>query len=173
MSSEQRKIVNVGLIGCGEIAQVVHIPTLLSMRDRFRLTYLCDVSAAALEYCSQRLPNKHQTTRKPEELCASSEVDVVLVANSDEYHAAHVVHALSNDKHVFIEMPLALTKRDAQAVIEATKKSKGSAMVGYMRRYAAPFEDAVKEIGGFDKILYARVRGMLHITVYHSALLTS
>ncbi|KAL1606714.1 hypothetical protein SLS60_004121 [Paraconiothyrium brasiliense] len=161
MSLEQRKIVNVGLIGCGEIAQVVHIPTLLFMREYFRITYLCDVSSAALEHCSHGISNKHQSTRNVEELCASNEVDVVLVANSDEYHAAHAVLALQHDKHVLVEKPLALTKRDALAVIDAEKKSKGSVMVGYMRRYAAPFEDAVKEIGGLDKILYARVRDII------------
>ncbi|KAJ4356256.1 uncharacterized protein N0V89_004287 [Didymosphaeria variabile] len=161
MSLEKRKIVNVGLIGCGEIAQVVHIPTLLFMREYFRITYLCDVSPAALEHCSRSIPNKHQATRNVEELCASNEVDVVLVANSDEYHAAHAVVALRHDKHVLVEKPLALTKRDAEAVADAEKKSKGSVMVGYMRRYAAPFEDAVKEIGGLDKILYARVRDII------------
>jgi predicted dinucleotide-utilizing enzyme len=168
MSSAPRKIVNIGLVGCGEVAQVIHIPTLLFMRDWFRITYLCDVSAAALEHCSQGLPNKHKTTRNPEDLCASDEVDVVLVANSDEYHAAHAVLALQHDKHVLVEKPLALTKRDVQAVIDAEEKSKGSVMVGYMRRFASPFEDAVKEIGGIDKILYARVRGTIPTVVQSS-----
>lgn len=102
-----------------------------------------------------------RTTHDPAELCASEEVDVVLVINSDEYHAAHAILALEHDKHVLIEKPMALTKRDALAVEEAERKSKGKAMVGYMRRYAAPFEDAIRLIGGLDKILYARVRGGL------------
>ena len=160
MSSEQKRIVNVGLIGCGEIAQVVHIPTLLLMRDWFRITYLCDVSAAALEHCSKSLPYPHKTTRDPEELCASEQVDVILIANSDEYHAAHAILALQHDKHVLVEKPLALTKRDIIAVIDAEKMSRGKVMVGYMRRYAAPFEEAVREVGGLENVLYARVRGM-------------
>lgn len=165
MSPPQQKIVNVGLIGCGEVAQVIHIPTLLFMRDWFRITYLCDVSASALQHCSQALPNKHRTTLNPEELCASDDVDVVLVANSDEYHADHAVLALRYDKHVLVEKPLALTKRDVNAIIDAEGKSKGSVMVGYMRRYAAPFEDAIREIGGIDQVLYARVRGEFSASV--------
>ncbi|OAG07037.1 NAD(P)-binding protein [Paraphaeosphaeria sporulosa] len=161
MSSSQKKIVNIGLIGCGEVAQVIHIPTLLFMRDSFRITYLCDVSASALQHCSQSLPNKHQTTQNPGELCAAEDVDVVLVANSDEYHADHAILALQHDKYVLVEKPLALTKRDVESIIEAEKTSKGSVMVGYMWRYAAPFEDAVKEIGGIDKILYVRVRDII------------
>lgn len=158
---ETRKKINIGLIGCGEIGQVVHIPTLLFMHNYFRITYLCDVSEAALKHAAQKIPNNPRTTRDPAELCASGDVDAVIVANSDEYHAAHAILALQHDKHVLVEKPVALTKRDGLAIQEAERSSKGKVMVGYMRRFAAPFEDAVKEIGGLDKILYARVRGMM------------
>lgn len=97
----------------------------------------------------------------------------MLVVNSDEYHADHAVLALQHDKHVLVEKPLALTKRDVQAIIDAEGKSKGSVMVGYMRRYAAPFEDAVKEIGGIDKILYARVRGTVSTAACSSVFIDS
>lgn len=158
-----RRILNVGLIGCGEVAQVVHIPTLSFMSSWFRITYLCDVSDAALQHCASKIANHvPKTTRDPEELCASPDVDVVLVVNSDEYHAAHAILALKHNKHVLVEKPLALTRKDIEAIIEAEKTSQGKVMVGYMRRYAAPFEEAVKEIGGMDKILYARVRGTVH-----------
>lgn len=160
-----QKIVNIGLIGCGEVAQVIHIPTLSHMSDWYRITYLCDVSEGALKHCAAKLHGTAKTTRDPAELCSSPDVDAVMVVNSDEYHAEHAVLALKNDKHVLVEKPLALTKRDMQAIVEAEKKSKGMVMVGYMRRYAAPFEDAVREIGGMDKILYARVRGMSPETI--------
>ena len=159
-SGEQRKILNIGLIGCGEVAQVVHIPTFLFMRSYFRITYLCDVSAAALRHAAGKIPNSSQITRDPAELCASDAVDAVVVANSDEYHAAHAILALQHNKHVLVEKPVALNKRDALAIEDAERHSKGKVMVGYMRRYAAPFEDVIREIGGLDKILYARVRGM-------------
>ena len=155
-----QRVINVGLIGCGEVAQVIHIPTLLHMSDWFKVTHLCDVSPSSLAHCKGKIPNPSvKTTQRAEELCADPDVDVVMVINSDEYHVQHALLALKNDKHVLVEKPLALTKRDVLQVIEAEKTSKGRLMVGYMRRYAAAFEDAVKEIGGMDKILYARVRG--------------
>jgi hypothetical protein len=43
--------------------------------------------------------------------------------------------------------------------------SKGNVFVGYQRRYAEAFMDAVADVGGMGKIQYARVRGMLKITV--------
>ncbi len=159
-----RKIVRVGIIGCGEITQVAHIPTLCFLSDLFTITYLCDVSRASLEHNAQKVINHvPRTTRDPAELCASPDVDLVFVASSDEYHAVHVIEGLRHDKHVFIEKPMALCVRDADAIIAAEEKSRGTVMVGYMRRYAAAFLDMVNEVGGMDKIRYARVRGELAV----------
>ncbi|OCT44393.1 hypothetical protein CLCR_05944 [Cladophialophora carrionii] len=156
------RIVKVGIIGCGEITQVAHIPTLCFLSDLFTITYLCDVSAETLKHNAQKVVNHiPQTTQDPAELCASPEVELVFIASSDEYHAVHVIEALRHEKHVFIEKPMALCMRDADAIIEAEQRSKGRVMVGYMRRYAAAFLDAVKEVGGMDKILYARVRDII------------
>lgn len=154
------RILRVGIIGCGEITQVAHIPTLGFLSDFYHITYLCDVSEASLQHCKHKvIGGIPRTTRDPNELCASPEVDVVMVANSDEYHAVHTVLGLKHDKFVFVEKPMAGTRRDAELILEAEKKSVGKVFVGYMRRYATAFLDAVKEIGGLDKILYARVRG--------------
>ncbi|KAJ1330996.1 myo-inositol 2-dehydrogenase-like protein [Microdochium nivale] len=158
------RVLRVGLIGCGEVSQVIHIPALGFLRTHFRITYLCDVSPSALAHCAAAIPGTTppQTTRDPGQLCASPEVDVVLVASSDEYHAEHAVAALRHGKHVLVEKPLALTRRDAQAIVDAEAESHGAkVMVGYMRRYAAPFEDAVREIGGLGEVVYARVRDII------------
>ena len=154
--------VRVGIIGCGEIVQVAHIPTLNLLSDLFTITYLCDVSNDALAHCAKRVVGKPPaTTRFPQELCSSPDVDVVLIANGDAYHAVHAILGLQHNKVVFVEKPLALNKRDADAIIEAERRSNGKLMVGYMRRYAPAFEDAIQELGGIDKVTYARVRGMM------------
>jgi len=155
-------IIKVGIIGCGQITQVAHISTLGFLSDCFTITYLCDVSPASLSHSAQKIINHvPQTTQRPSELCASPDVDLVFIASSDEYHAVHAIEALKHDKHVFVEKPMALCERDADAIIAAEEHSRGKVMVGYMRRYAAAFIDLVKEVGGMDQILYARVRGML------------
>lgn len=160
VKSESPSIVRVGIIGCGEIAQVAHIPTLGYLSHLFQITYLCDVSETILTHCQSKVSGSTpQITLNAEELCSSPLVDVVFVINSDEYHAVHGALALKHDKDVFIEKPMALNDRDANALIEAERASKGRVMVGYMRRYAPAFLDAIQEIGGMDKILYARVRG--------------
>lgn len=160
--SPQSQVVRVGLIGCGEISQVAHIPTLGLLSDLFQITYLCDVSEDTLNHCKAKVAGRvPATTDNPAELCASPDVDVVFVVNSDEYHASHAILALQHNKVVFIEKPMALNMRDADAIIKAEKKSGGKVMVGYMRRYATAFIDAVSEIGGIEKVLFARVRDII------------
>jgi hypothetical protein len=160
MTVSNNKIVRVGVIGCGEISQVSHIPTLGYMSDFFQITYLCDISQEALNHCKNKVAGAiPKTTRDPAEICSSPEVDVLLITSSSEYHAAHAILALQHDKFAFVEKPMCLSLKDADAIIAAEKLSKGTVMVGYQRRYAAAFLDAVEEIGGMGKIVYARVRG--------------
>ncbi|KAJ5367665.1 hypothetical protein N7541_001606 [Penicillium brevicompactum] len=155
-------ILRVGIIGCGEITQVAHIPTLGFLSDKFQVTYLCDVSDNALSHCAKKVIGATpQTTRQAEDLCSSPEVDIVMIANSDAFHVPHALLGLKHNKTVFIEKPMALSLADADRIIELEKQSSGKVMVGYMRRYASAFIDAVAEIGSLEQVHYARVRDIV------------
>lgn len=88
-------------------------------------------------------------------------MDAVLLCNATAFHPAHAILALTYDKYVLVEKPLALNYSDIDAIVEAEKKSKGKVFVGYQRRYAEAFLDAVREVGGMGKIRYARVRDII------------
>ena len=158
-------VLRVGIIGCGEVAQVLHIPNFNLLATKFRITYLCDISHQCLQHCAQMVRGgcgiPPCTTTDPEELCASSEVDVVLICSADEYHVSHGLLALQHDKYCLIDKPLALCFRDIAQLIEAETNSKARVFVGTMRRFAPAFLEAVKEVGSMDKIMYARVRAII------------
>ncbi|KAF4442234.1 Inositol 2-dehydrogenase 3 [Fusarium austroafricanum] len=161
-NASDARILKVGIIGCGEISQVAHIPNFNFLSDKFQTTYLCDISKQALAHCTRLVQGgTPKTTTNPEELCASPDVDVVLIANADAYHVEHGIMALKNDKYVLIEKPASTCFRDIDRLIEAENASKGKVFVGTMRRYATVFVDAVKEVGGMEKITYARVRDII------------
>ncbi|KAJ2902732.1 uncharacterized protein MKZ38_000158 [Zalerion maritima] len=157
-----KRILRVGIIGCGEIVQVAHIPTINLLSHRFRTTYLCDISKQSLDHCSRMvLGGMPATTTDASELCSSPDVDLVIVANADAYHVDHGIIALKNDKYCMVEKPVATCFRDLERLIEAEKTSKGKVFVGTMRRFATAFLDAVQEVGGMSKIQYARVRDII------------
>jgi predicted dehydrogenase len=156
------KVLRVGIIGCGEIAQVGHIPIFNFLPLKFRTTYLCDASRDALAHCARMVQGgSPKTTTDPKELCESPDVDVVLICNGDESHVICGILALENNKWCLIEKPLALCYRDINLLIEAEKKSKGKVFVGTMRRYAPAFLEAVDEVKKMGPILYARVRAII------------
>jgi predicted dehydrogenase len=89
----------------------------------------------------------------------SSDVDVVFISVSDEFHEPYAIAALEAEKHVFIEKPITLSMQSAQRIIDAEHESKGRVWVGYMRRHSRTFTDAFKrELDSIPKILYARSR---------------
>jgi len=149
---------------CGMVTQVVHIPTLNLLSHLFQITYLCDVSEDAMRHSQLKVvgTSKPVTTRDVGELCTSPEVDLVMIATNDAFHASQAILALEANKHVFIEKPVALTLQDTNRIIDAENATGGSKVfVGYMRRYAAAFNDAVKEVGNIGQIRYARVRDII------------
>ncbi|AZN39190.1 Gfo/Idh/MocA family protein [Paenibacillus albus] len=154
------RVLNVGLIGLGEVAQVVHLPVLQSLPEQYRIAAICDISPKLLAHVgSQYGVDKLYTDMK--ELVRQEDLDVVFVLNSDEYHADCAIEAANQGKHVLIEKPMCLTFAEAEAIIEARDRNGVHIMIGYMRRYAASFVQAVQEIGGLDNITYARVRDII------------
>ncbi|KAK4235171.1 hypothetical protein C8A03DRAFT_46627 [Achaetomium macrosporum] len=147
--ADSNTIVRIGIIGCGEISQVAHIPNINFLSHN-------------LAHCATKvLGGTPRTTTDAAELCASPDVDAVLIANADAYHVEHGILALQHGKYCLIEKPAASCFRDIDRLIEAEKSSAGKVFVGTMRRYATAFVDAVSEVGGMSKIQYARVRDII------------
>ena len=76
-----------------------------------------------------------QLAESYEALLDNSEVDAVVLATPHSMHAAQVGTAAAAKKHVFCEKPFALTKRDAEAAVEATKEAGVTLGLGYNRRF--------------------------------------
>ncbi len=70
-----------------------------------------------------------------DELINDPEVDAVVLATPNSMHVAQIVAAARAGKHVFCEKPLALSKRDAETVVEACRKAGVSLALDYNRRF--------------------------------------
>jgi predicted dehydrogenase len=156
------KRVNVGVIGLGEVAQIIHLPILEALPDRFRVTAICDVSPALLSQVGDRYGVPEAARHRAyEELVARADVDAVLVLNSDEYHADCTIAAVGHGKHVLVEKPICLTIADAERIVRAQDQAGVQVMVAYMRRFAPAFLAAVEEVRRLDRINYVRVRDII------------
>lgn len=153
--------VRVGIVGCGEAVQIMHLPTLALLRDRFRVTAVCDASPAVAEAVGARWRVAAAVTDH-RELVARADVDAVLVAAPDPLHAEITVAALEAGKHVLVEKPLCMTLREAEEVEAARQRATRVVQVGYVRRYSPAVERARELIGALDGgVRFARFHHVL------------
>ncbi|CAA9585825.1 MAG: GH109 [uncultured Thermomicrobiales bacterium] len=152
----------VGVIGLGEVAQIIHLPILSSMSNRYALTAICDISPSLLTEMGQRYGVPEQARFLDfEDLAKRDDLDVVFVLNSDEYHADSAIAAMRSGKHVMVEKPMCLTMAEAERMIRERDAAGVSLMVGYMRRYAPAFREAVDRVRAMERINYVRVRDII------------
>ena len=150
----------VGVIGLGEVAQVIHLPIIESLPDRYELAAVCDISPSVLKSVGDRYRVERQFSDAAEMIAAGG-LDCVFVLNSDEYHAECTIAALDAGIDVLVEKPMCLSPREAQEIIEARDRSGRTVMVAYMRRFAPAFTEAVARLPELGEIRYARVRDII------------
>ncbi|MFZ0388563.1 MAG: Gfo/Idh/MocA family oxidoreductase [Solirubrobacteraceae bacterium] len=150
----------VGVVGCGEAAQIMHIPSLRRLSHQFALAALADASARVVQTLGERL-NVARRYTDWHDLINDVDVDVVLVACPNAYHAEVVLAALAVGKHVLVEKPMCLTPREADALVDAQQRTGLVLQVGYMRRYPAAFRAACEAVADLHEIRFARVRNIL------------
>jgi predicted dehydrogenase len=150
----------VAVVGCGEAAQIMHLPSLRRLEDRFALAGLADASAAVADGVGERC-NVAVRTTDWRALVAREDVDAVLVAAPNAYHADVALAALAAGKHVLVEKPMCLTPREADALVAAEARSGLVVQVGYMRRCAPAFLEACRIVAALPEIHLARVRNLL------------
>jgi predicted dehydrogenase len=154
------KRIKVGIIGCGEVTQINHLPSLNFLSDLFEVTAISDVSAQVLEGVGTKY-NIQKRFLAYRDLVKLSDVDAVLITTPHVYHVEQTLAALEEGKHVLVEKPMAMTLEDADKMIEAQKQTGLIVQVGYMRRYATAFIEAVSRVKNLDGIRLARVHDVI------------
>lgn len=131
------KRTRVGVVGCGLIAQVMHLPYLTELSDRFEVTALCDLARPVAEACARRygVPRVHTSWRD----LLREDIDAVLVLTSGD-HAPIAIAAAEAGRHVFTEKPMALSARAGASMLEAAQRTGVVLMVGTMKRYDPAYE---------------------------------
>ena len=154
------KRLKVGIIGLGEVAQIIHLPILEALHEKFEIVAICDISNQLLNAMGEKYKVDRRFT-DPKELNAQKDLDAVFILTSNEYHADYAIDALKNKKYVFLEKPMCFSLADADAIIKARDVSGVQVMIGYMRRFAPAFTRAVAEVKNLKNINYVRIRDII------------
>ena len=144
------RALRVGLIGTGWYGKT----------DLFRLIQvapvevvsLCDVDARMLkdaaEQVAQRQSSGHtpRTYRDYREMLAASDLDVVLIATPDHWHALPMIEAVKAGADVYVQKPISVDVVEGQAMLAAARKYGRVVQVGMQRRSTPHLVEAKEQI---------------------------
>ncbi|TAK22144.1 MAG: Gfo/Idh/MocA family oxidoreductase [Chloroflexota bacterium] len=135
--------VRVGLIGCGGIAQIMHLPYLKELEERFEIAALCDISPTLVRTVASDY-GVCRTFTDYREMLEKADLDTVLVLT--QHHAEPAIAAARAGKNVLVEKPMVVNLDEADELIDAVRSSGVVGMVGYMKRYDPGYLAGLREI---------------------------
>ncbi len=150
------QVVRVGVVGCGLVAQAMHLHYLALLDGRFRIAAIAEPSATVREAIAARygVPVACADHR---ELLERGGLDAVVVATPAATHAEIVLAALDAGLHVFVEKPLCITLADADRIVAARDAAGKVVQVGYMKRYDPAYLRMLEELpGSTEGLRYVR-----------------
>ncbi|MFD0714317.1 Gfo/Idh/MocA family protein [Paenibacillus sp. GCM10027626] len=147
--------VKMGVIGAGAIGDL-HM-------GAFRQLEGVEVAAITDTYLPQaeKRAEEHgigKVHESPEALLADPEIDAVVVAVPNKFHAPLAIEALRQGKHVLLEKPMSVNAETARQIVEAKEGSGKQLMLSHQKRFEGISLALKQEIdkGRFGQIYHAK-----------------
>lgn len=156
------KVLRVGIVGCGGIANGKHMPSLKKIKE-VEMVAFCDIIKEKAEKAAKEYGTEGAKVYTDyQEMINKENLDVVHVCTPNKSHAPITIYALENDCHVMCEKPMAKTYADAQAMLEAYKKSGKKLSIGYQNRSRgeAQYVHSCCENGELGDIYFAKAHAI-------------
>ncbi|MEO8660202.1 MAG: Gfo/Idh/MocA family oxidoreductase [Bryobacteraceae bacterium] len=146
--------VQLGVIGPGDRGR--HVMGLFQEVSTVHVAAVCDVYANAIDLAKQKAPDA-RSFNDHRKLLEMKELDAVLIATPDHWHATCAIDALNAGKDVYVEKPLTLKIEEGQEIVKAARVNNRICQVGMQQRSGAHYilarDQYIKKLG---KITLAR-----------------
>lgn len=153
----------VGVVGCGFVAQKRHIPSFLRLRKHVSLSAVCDLNKDLARNVAHKfaIPSVYSDLS---EMLSRERPDIVDVCTPPKAHASVAIEAMKSGCHVLLEKPMASSVFDCDKMIRASEKYGVKLSVVHNQRFCPPFlkaEELVKsgaigELTGMRVIMLTR-----------------
>ena len=124
------KIYKAGIIGYGGMAGN-HEKVMRVDYDRMKLKGIYDIAESRLNAAQEQGYHAYSSR---EELLADPEIDVVIIAATNEVHKDLAIAALRAGKHVLVEKPVTMSSEELEEIMEVAKDSCGLFTIDQNRR---------------------------------------
>jgi predicted dehydrogenase len=129
--------IGIGFIGAGAFAQTNLLPHLKNSSNAV-LQSVCNTSPVKTKSVAERFGFARYTTN-PDDVFTDDNVRLIVCASRHDSHGDFALQALQNGKHIFVEKPLCISREELLAIDDVERESEGQVMVGFNRRFSAPF----------------------------------
>lgn len=130
----------MGLIGCGGRGRGV--AGIFNNTDKVDFLYVCDVFDERQNQARESLGGKAITTGDHRKVLDDKNIDAVLIATPDHWHAQIAIDALNAGKHVYVEKPLSYTVEEGVDIIKAARLNDRVCQVGMQQRSGEHYMEA-------------------------------
>src|ERR1043166_499098 len=123
--------VTVGFIGTGKMSHDYHLSTLSGFKD-VQCVAVCDVDTTRREHAKKFIEDRYAKDGRGSkgidagndfrEIIRRKDIDAVVIATPDHWHAIPAIEACQAGKDVYCEKPLTLTLAEGRRVIDAARK---------------------------------------------------
>lgn len=136
----------VGVLGVGEMGRR-HAENIRRLVPEARLVAVADVAHDRARQVASELEIEHAHSSL-EAMLEQKDIDAILIAPPDRFHAQAIVAAARAGKDILCEKPIALNLPDARAALDAVSKAGVRLQIGFMRRYDPAYAAAMKRVEG-------------------------
>ena len=134
----------VGVLGVGEMGRR-HAENLRRQVPEAELIAIADVDHARARKAAAELEVQH-AFGSFEDMLARKDIQAVLIATPDKFHAQCIRAAAAAGKDILCEKPIALNLADAASALEAVAQNNVRLQIGFMRRYDPAYVAAMKRV---------------------------
>ncbi|NNE00623.1 MAG: Gfo/Idh/MocA family oxidoreductase [Pirellulaceae bacterium] len=160
----------VGLIGCGwygkcDLLQLINI-------EPVEVVSLCDVDSNMLSEAADLIATRQASKKRPatysdyRKMLAAKDLDIVLVATPDHWHALPMIAAVQSGADVYVQKPTGVDVLESKAMLDAARKTGQVVQVGTQRRSTPHLIEAKQRVvdqGLLGDIAHAEVCCYYHM----------
>ena len=136
--------VRMAVIGTGNRMNI--LIKAFTIQDDCSIAALCDVDNARLTKFAAEFTDKADTYEDYRRILERKDIDAVIVATPDHWHAPMTVDACEAGKDVYLEKPISNTIPAAVQILEAAQKNKRVVQLGTQQRSWPHFQECAKMI---------------------------
>ncbi|HVN80566.1 MAG TPA: Gfo/Idh/MocA family oxidoreductase [Terriglobia bacterium] len=158
--------IRLGVIGTGVRGQSVLAH--FQKNPEVEVSALCDIYDVNLQQAQKQVGNKAKEFLEHRALLDLKEIDAVLIATPDHWHAPIAIDACQAGKDVYVEKPLTYAIAEGEQIIKAARLNDRVVQVGMQQRSGSHYKKAKSEY--FDRKKLGKItiaRTWWHGNTYH------